>query len=88
MLFSYINKKLNINGSLNFKNKMYKEKSKTVISKDIDECATNDHDCDVTKLRVCSNLPGKYECVCQQGYAENKNGNCTSRINFFSYITL
>ena len=56
--------------------------NKNLIS-DIDECATNEHDCDVTKLRVCSNLPGKYECVCQSGYAENENGNCTSLFNFY-----
>ena len=36
---------------------------------DFDECASDDHDCDVNA--ACQNTPGSYTCSCKAGYTGN-----------------
>ena len=48
---------------------------------DIDECFTNNHNCDLNAL--CSNIDGAFECTCKTGYegdgqACTYNGHCTA----------
>ena len=45
---------------------------------DIDECATETHDCDVNAR--CVNEMGQYKCVCKRDYRGNGfKGNCQSK---------
>ncbi|KAL9975444.1 hypothetical protein ACROYT_G012605 [Oculina patagonica] len=42
--------------------------------KDVDECKTNSHSCDVNA--VCNNTKGGYNCTCKEGYTGDGR-NCT-----------
>jgi len=48
-------------------------KSIVLLFTDIDECLTNNGECD----QVCINIEGSYRCTCHQGYSYNDDsGNC------------
>ena len=40
---------------------------------EIDECATNDHDCDINA--TCSDTDGSYYCTCNSGYTVTASGD-------------
>ncbi|XP_060555257.1 fibrillin-1-like isoform X3 [Ruditapes philippinarum] len=44
---------------------------------DIDECASNTHDCE----QLCMNSLGSYQCACQPGYVLNTNGSSCDDID-------
>ena len=35
------------------------------------------HDCHEKRNQVCHNLPGTYQCLCQAGFANSSDGDCT-----------
>lgn len=38
----------------------------TIMTSDLDECATEDHSCNPNAN--CMNTPGSYRCVCKEGF--------------------
>ena len=46
---------------------------------DIDECATNNYNCDANAF--CNNTIGSYNCTCNPGYTGNGQ-NCTGEYSF------
>ena len=48
---------------------------------EIDECATNSHDCHAKAN--CSNSVGSYHCICQTGYTGDGK-HCSGEITHFS----
>ena len=56
---------------------------------DVDECATNQHDCDPVGA-VCTNTVGSYTCLCRQGYediyAEARGKECRGYHNMLIRI--
>ncbi|XP_068703322.1 signal peptide, CUB and EGF-like domain-containing protein 3 [Montipora foliosa] len=45
--------------------------------KDVDECKTNNGNCD----HLCENSPGSYQCKCHQGFAINSNNHTCDDVN-------
>lgn len=50
-----------------------------LISLDIDECATNKHNCDSLLFRRCNNTERSFDCVCQDGYLQDPSGSCEGK---------
>jgi hypothetical protein len=41
---------------------------------DIDECSAGDHDCH--ESQICNNLPGTFECLCEENFELSAAGEC------------
>ena len=54
-------------------------------SSDVDECVTNNHDCDDNAM--CINTVGGFHCTCNMGYTGvGTEGNCTSKVSAFQNL--
>ena len=54
-------------------------------SSDVDECVTNNHDCDDNAM--CINTVGSFHCTCKMGYTGvGTEGNCTSKVSAFQNL--
>ena len=50
---------------------------------DVDECSNNYHSCS----HHCNNLPGGYNCYCNDGYYLLSNGNeCQGKLYMYVYL--
>ena len=54
---------------------------------DIDECSEEDkvEECD-DKSALCVNIPGSYQCVCEEGLKFNASGICEGTIYMITWI--
>ena len=43
---------------------------------DIDECSTDQHNCDVPERGICNNTHGSFLCHCRHGYCGEDGRNC------------
>ena len=57
--------------------------SQQFLHLDINECATNVHNCKSNER--CVNKPGRFICKCANGY-KSVNGTCKGMYNIFSYM--
>ena len=48
---------------------------------DINECAVENGGCG----QICNNLPGTYECKCEDGYLLDTNSHSCSGIVYYNY---
>ena len=46
---------------------------------DINECQRHIDDCDEHMYSSCNNTIGTYECPCDSGYEDDKNGSCVGK---------
>ena len=51
--------------------------------KDIDECTSNNHNCDINAF--CNNTEGSHNCTCKPGYSGD-GSNCTGNDVFYSFL--
>ena len=55
---------------------------------DINECTSavpgNQHDCDLL-TSTCDNQPGSFECVCNDGFEANVDGDCVGKETVILY---
>ena len=51
--------------------------------KDIDECTSNNHNCDINAF--CNNTEGSHNCTCKPGYSGD-GSNCTGNDVFYSFF--
>ena len=45
-----------------------------MVTNNVDECATGEHNC--LSSEYCIDSVGSYECECREGYDELENGTC------------
>ena len=51
------------------------------MTTDVDECATNMHNCSDTAN--CNNTDGDYECICKAGYRRGFEDKCQGNSVYF-----
>ena len=50
-----------------------------ITTVDVDECATNLHNCSNEENRKCNNTYGGFNCVCADGYEEDSSQRCVGK---------
>lgn len=53
-----------------------------IVTVDIDECASDVHEC--VENAICSNTNGSYDCECAEGYRGHGFMNCTGIYNTYT----